>query len=507
MHGAHELIIIAFIAIAATLCGMLLVRLKQPAIIGYILAGMILGPSGLGLVQDRDSISLLAEMGVILLLYFIGMELSLRSFRHIWKIAVITALVQIGASLLVMQGMAKIFGWPDSYAILFGFCLALSSTAVAVKVLEGGNQLRSHVGRLAVGILVAQDLAVAPMMVITGNLSSGEFDSFVFIEVAMSILILCLLIFFLTRRKRVVLPFANILKTSSDLAPLVSLTWCLGIAAGMGMFGMSPAFGAFLAGLVVGNSAQRHEVHENAAPVQAVLLMIFFLSIGLLIDFQFFVDNLPMVLAMWAFVTIFKTLLNIGLLRLQGENVKNAVMTSLVLAQVGEFSFVLADVAKNADTIDHTIHKLIVAVTVVSLVTTPIFTNAQARIQSIGIDLGSFRGAMKLIYFREWNIVRVFSLMLWDVFYRFGHWVQRRMDHIKGRGPRWIEAAEEANSIPDAPGPEEMAHFGRVANDHFEDPKQKRHEERTEDPFGNESDVQDKSGRTGSHQMPRPLDD
>ena len=127
---------LALVAAAATLCGMALARLKQPPIVGYILAGIILGPSGFALVQDRSLVGPLAELGVLMLLYFIGMELSLRSFRRIWKIAVGVSMLQITVSVGIMLLFRFALGWPIEHAILFAFVLALSSTAVAIRMLE-----------------------------------------------------------------------------------------------------------------------------------------------------------------------------------------------------------------------------------------------------------------------------------------------------------------------------------------------------------------------------------
>ena len=163
MHGISDITGIAIVAVAAMLCGMAMVRLRQPAIIGYIFAGLILGPNGLSLVENRETIDLLAQLGVIMLLFFIGMELSLRSFRTIWKVAIISALAQIGLSVGALYILGGLFEWPVEWAILFGFCLALSSTAVAVKVLEETGELRNNTGRLTVGILIAQDLAVCQL--------------------------------------------------------------------------------------------------------------------------------------------------------------------------------------------------------------------------------------------------------------------------------------------------------------------------------------------------------
>ena len=434
MHGATDLTGIAIIAVAATLCGMAMVKYRQPAIIGYILAGMILGPSGLGFVTDRENINLLAELGVILLLYFIGMELSLRSFRYIWKLALFATGVQIGGSVLALLALTRLFGWPVEYAILFGFCLALSSTAVAVKVLEGLGELRTRTGRITIGILIAQDLAVAPMLVVVSNLAGGSMGVGVLLEVALSVGILVFLIIYLTKnRKKVNLPWHHLIEGKPDLAPLGALAWCFLLASVAGLFHMSPAFGAFLAGLVAGNSAQRKLVHEHAGPVQAVLLMVFFLSIGLLIDLGFLFENFAMVLAMWLFVTLFKTALNAGILRFQGEKWKSAISVSLMLGQLGEFSFVLGAAALSASVIDAEIHRLLVIVTVLSLITSPIYTDAARRLTRLASQPEGVRATLKILYVREWAFTQRASRRFRDWFFTVATAVQRLLDRLQKR--------------------------------------------------------------------------
>ncbi|WP_420548902.1 cation:proton antiporter [Curvivirga sp.] len=408
MHGSIELTGLALVAVAATFCGMAMVRIKQPAIIGYIFAGVILGPSGLGFVTGRENIALMAELGVILLLFFIGMELSVQSFKSVWKVAVTATLAQIGASLLAVWGLTSLFDWPTEWAVLFGFCLALSSTAVAVKVLQSIGEARTRVGRITVAVLIAQDLAVAPMLVIVGNLTGGSLNWFVLIEVALSVGILIAIIIYLTRVRRISLPFHKLLEGKDDLAPLASIAWCFLIAAVAGLFGLSPAFGAFLAGLIAGNSQQRELVHHNAGPIQAILLMAFFLSIGLLIDLGFLWDNLGLVFALWLFVTVFKTAMNVGVLRLLGEEWQRAFMVSLVLGQLGEFAFVLGAAAKDSNLIASDIHRLIVAVTVLSLISSPIYIDAARRLHEKSKDDAGFRATVRLIYMNEWNFLRRF---------------------------------------------------------------------------------------------------
>ncbi|MEM7196788.1 MAG: cation:proton antiporter [Pseudomonadota bacterium] len=409
-HAALELTGIAFVALAATIFGMIMVRLRQPAILGYIFAGAILGGGGLGIVTDRESIGLLAELGVVLLLYFIGMELSLRSFRQVWRIAVITAGVQIALSMIVVFGLAESFGFSDGEALLFAFSLAISSTAVAVKVLEDIGELRTRIGRITIGILIAQDLAVAPMLIILHDFKGSGFDITILIKLLLAIAILLVVIIAMTRARKISMPFRQLWVDKSDLAPLMALTWCFVFAGFFGLIGISPAFGAFLAGLVVGNSSERQIVHNNAGPVQAILLMIFFLSVGLLVDFGFILENLFLVLFFWVFVVVAKSMLNMLLLRLQGLSMADSFMIGLTLGQLGEFTFVMAAVAIDVQIIDTLTHKLLIAVTVLTLVSTPINIDIVRRLSHPAARrAGNFTKVFRLIYFRERRVTVLVS--------------------------------------------------------------------------------------------------
>ncbi|MBP5857806.1 cation:proton antiporter [Marivibrio halodurans] len=456
MHGP-DLTGIALVAVAATLCGMAMVRLKQPPIVGYILAGVILGPSALGLVENRESIRLLAELGVIMLLYFVGMELSLRAFRHIWKIALITSMVQILASVGAVYGIAQVFDWPFEWALLFGFCLALSSTAVAINVLEGAGELRTTVGKVAVGVLIAQDLAVAPMLVVTSNLSGeGGLNPKVIVEVALSIGLLLLFILVLTRRTKVNLPFHRLTMDNPALTPLAALTWCFAFATVAGLIGLSPAFGAFLAGLVVGNSAQRQTVHENAVPVQAVLMMIFFLSVGLLIDLPFVWENFWLLIGLWAFVTLFKTALNTALLRLQGQTWQTSFQVSLVIGQLGEFSFLLGAAGLSAAVIDSEVYRLIVALTVISLMTSPIYTDLTHRLgHRAARNIESLGGLLRFAYVREWQLTKRLSRTVYALGFRYATAMHLRVEKERARQRARRTAGQRLS--PDGSAPAEGA--------------------------------------------------
>jgi hypothetical protein len=269
-HGG-SLTGIATVALAALACGMLARAVKQPSVMGYIIAGALLGPSALGIVKDRENIQLLAEFGVLMLLYLIGMELSLRAIREVWKVALVATLCQIVAGLLVMLLLGFLANWEPALIVLLGCVVALSSTAVAIKMMEEIGELRTRVGQITIGILVAQDLAVVPMMLIVGSFGSeGGIGLDALLKVALSVGFLALLIIYLLRRQRLRLPFIHKLGEKGDLIPLAGLGLCFGGAALSGLLGLSAAYGAFLAGLIIGNSTSRRVMIQHTEPIQAV---------------------------------------------------------------------------------------------------------------------------------------------------------------------------------------------------------------------------------------------
>ncbi len=384
---------IALVALAAMGCGIFMERLRQPAIVGYILAGVLLGPSAFGLVTDREQIDTLAELGVLLLLYVVGMELSLRSFRRIWKLAVITTLAQIAAAMVVMLICYKLFGWSIGLAILLAFVVALSSTAVAIKVLADIGELRTRTGTLTIGVLIAQDLAVVPMMLIVSTLgaaqSGGEAHGFGFgdfIRIIGSIGLLAGLIWHLSRGAKINLPFAPIVAGNEDLKPLAALAFCFAAASVSGLLGLSAAYGAFIAGLLVGSSRERRVMIEASKPIQSILMMVFFLSIGLLLDLGFIWQNLWTVLTLFLAVLVCKTALNVGVLRALGQSWHHSFLAGILLTQIGEFSFLLSQIGIDSGLISDQESRYVVAVTVFSLALSPLFVLTARRLQALALE-------------------------------------------------------------------------------------------------------------------------
>lgn len=377
---------IAVIGSAALLGGILLVRLKQPAIIGYVIAGIILGPSGLALVENREGIELLAELGVLLLLFLLGMELDLSSFRSKWKLAFLTVALQIGISFLLVGAMTHFFGEDGRIALLISFLGALSSTAVVVKLLEVSGELASFTGRLTLAILIGQDLAFVPMTLLIQGSSEGNLSFWIFVKALGAGIFLLGMVFFLSKHTHYRFPFVKRIKQEVDMVPLSALAFCFGLAAFTGLLGLSAAYGAFIAGLVLGNSQHKKTMIQATHPIQSILMMIFFLSVGLLLDLSFLWKHLWLILFLLILVTLGKTILNIGILHFLRVSWPQAFLSGVLMAQLGEFSFLLATLAKDSHILSPFGAQLVITLTALSLMFSPLWLSIIYRLKAYNME-------------------------------------------------------------------------------------------------------------------------
>lgn len=379
MEHAHALTHLATILAAAFIGGAVFSKLRQPVLVGYIIVGLILSPSVLGIVKGQEEVSLLAELGILLLLFIVGMEIDLKAFKKVSKISLITCGVQIGSGLLAMSILGLIFDWPLNRVILLGFAISLSSTAVALKILDDMGLRKTNVGQSSVGILVAQDLAFIPMVLIIGALSTqGEFNYGGLVRLGFAIVVLGALMALLLKKPKifqVIWDKFESLKADAmkGQVAITGLAFCFSAAAISGLLGISAAYGAFLAGIALGHTVSRKELEEHTKPIFDVTIMVFFLSIGLLIDLDFLWNNWGAALAL-LFITMFlKTVVNFYVLRRQGMPKEEAYITGAALAQVGEFSFILAAIGLGAGTIQDEGYKYVVAIISLSLLATPLW--------------------------------------------------------------------------------------------------------------------------------------
>lgn len=414
MHTEIQLTEVTLVVVAALAGGLGLARLKQPPILGYILAGILLGPSGLAFVESREQVSLLAELGVLLLLFVVGMELNLRTFKKVWVVSTLCTALQIASGLLLTFLISMVLGWSFSMSLLFGFVFSLSSTAVVVKMLDSIGEMKTDTGQLAIGVLIAQDLAIVPMILILRNMGKSLYDPGLIVKITLSVGLIVLFISYLSQRQRVRLPLTQMISGEKDLIPLASLTFCFAAAAISGLIGLSAAYGAFLAGLLLGNTHERTLMLETTKPIESILLMAFFLSIGLLLDLGFIWENLSLVMFLLFLTTVLKTGVNIGILHLLRLPWSQSFLIGVVLAQLGEFAFLLAKVGSDTKIIDSYGSKLIIALTVLSLAFSPLWLTAARRVSALANNSGNIglTRVLNTVYGQEMSRLRFFFYRL-----------------------------------------------------------------------------------------------
>lgn len=390
---------VAFILAIAFIGEMILRRLNQPALVGYILAGVLLGPSFLGVVHEEKQIAFLAEMGILLLLFIIGLELDLRNFARIYKIAIGTALVQIGTSLAICAVAGFVLDWPLVRTLLIAFAISLSSTAVAIRILESTGGIDTSYGRTAIGILVAQDLAVIPMLLIIGSFREGSFQPWDLLKIAFALGLMATIIITLSRRDFAIHPPAwlkDFFTGGNQTLVIKGLAICFSGAAISGGLGLSASYGAFLAGLLVGSTQDSKTIEHQARPIFDILMMVFFLSVGLMIDLAFLAAHLVPLLVMMAVIMVLKTSVTSAMLYRMGLPRRQALMMGTVLSQIGEFSFVLAGMGLAYGAIDMEDYRFAVTLIALSLICTPIWKSAMKRM------IGVRRGIRRHPAYRRW---------------------------------------------------------------------------------------------------------
>lgn len=381
---------IALVTTAALLCGLALIRARQPAIVGYILAGIVLGPTCLAVISNTEAVQILAELGVVMLLFMIGMELSLRGFKNVYKIALSTAALQIVMSIGLFWVIGSFLGWTMEKAVVFGFACAISSTAVAIKMLEETQDLNGPVGRVTVSVLIAQDLAVIPILLIISAFGTDAAPTgTILAKIALAIGFLGLLTAFLSRRQKLRLPLTGWIVSKPEIVPLAAMAFCFSLTALSGVLGLSTAYGAFIAGLIIGNSDSRVVIHKAVEPIQAILLMVFFLSIGLLIDIDYIMNNLRNVLLVLAAVTVLKTIVNVAILHFLGKPWDRAFHAGVVMAQIGEFSFVIVAAGLASHAISDDAYRMMIAVIALSLLISPMWQVVARKLHDIALGTRS----------------------------------------------------------------------------------------------------------------------
>lgn len=401
MNNEYVFAHLTVIILVAAISGTLLARLNQPIMVGYILAGIMFGPSGFSFISSQDQIQFYSELGILLLLFVIGMELNIRSFIRMWKIPTLFTVIQVVVNALIAILLSTLFNLPLYVSLLFAFIVSLSSTAAIVKVLEYLGELKTDIGHISIGILVAQDIAIVPMMLIIKE--CGSFDSSVIVDLIVAIGLVVLLIKYLGKKEKIIIPAKHLLP-NPDLTPVVTLALCFAAASIVVLFGLSEAYGAFLAGLFIGNTQERQNILNSVKPIQNVLLMTFFLSVGLMFDLNFLAENWPVVFLVLIGITVWKIFFNSLVLSFFSIELAKATSIGIILAQLGEFSLILANVATQSQIIGEFGQKLIICVTALSLSISPVFIALSNRTKDLSfVGDNSFSSIFKVLFSKSFS--------------------------------------------------------------------------------------------------------
>ncbi|MEA1981006.1 MAG: cation:proton antiporter, partial [candidate division Zixibacteria bacterium] len=346
-------------------------KLKLPAIAGFILSGILVGPQGFGFIDDAHQVEVLAEFGVALLLFGIGLELSLKKLKRLWKLIAIGGALQVGLTVLAVFAISKTYDIPNNSAIFIGFLLALSSTAIVTRGLQQRGEIDAPHGRLILGILVFQDFSVVPMMlaipILVGANVQADVYLFTFLQ-AVGIIVAVLLAALLIVPR--ILNF--IAKTRQRQLFILSVFLiCLGTAWLITSSGASLAIGAFLAGLVVAGSEYRHQALADLISFREVFASLFFVSIGMLLAPSIILENIFLVLAILIAILVGKSLIIFLVAKVLRMPLRVSMMTAVALAQVGEFSFVLLFSVQGSGLIDKTLESNLISAAILSMFLTP----------------------------------------------------------------------------------------------------------------------------------------
>ena len=355
------------------LLGFILKFFRQPHVVAYLIAGIFIGPWGFGLVTDIDSISRLGTAGVVLLLFFVGMETDIHKLVENWKLIIFGTLMQIILSVGCVWLLGIWFDWSLARIVLIGFVISLSSTAIVIKLLQDNGMLSSSLGQSALGILLAQDLAIIPMLIIIGLLGAGNIDNVQLVKQGVGTLLAVALFAFVITRKQVHLPLSKWLKGDHELQLFAALGICFGLAMLTAWFELSTALGAFIAGMLVGAAKETLWVHRTLDSFRVLFVALFFVSVGMLLDISFLISHWQQtaILVMAALIT--NIFINAIILQLSKFSWKESLYAGVLLSQIGEFSFVLAAVGHQASIINEYGYQLALCVISLSLLTSPIW--------------------------------------------------------------------------------------------------------------------------------------
>ncbi|MBI1912361.1 MAG: cation:proton antiporter [Deltaproteobacteria bacterium] len=364
---------------------MIMTRIGLPTIIGFLLTGVIIGPYGFRLVTELNTVDTLAQIGIVLLLFTIGLEFSISRMLSIRREGILGGGFQVLFTILIVLALSLGMGFPISVALLLGFIISLSSTAIVLKLLTDKGEVNSPHGNLSVGVLIFQDLCVVLMVMViqniggNGGMSNMEIAKGLGVSLVAFILIVVAVTYIIPRIFNQVVRLRN-----REVFILTIVLVCLGTAWVTSIFGLSLALGAFIAGLAISESEYSNQIVAEVIPFRDTFSSLFFISIGMLLDLQYFLHNMPVLFVIVAAIIGIKVLALIGVGQILRYPLRLSIVAGLNLAQIGEFSFILIKMGQEYSLLNQEIYQTLLAASVITMVLTPFIYQRSSRI-AIGV--------------------------------------------------------------------------------------------------------------------------
>jgi K+:H+ antiporter len=367
----HSLIFrdIAMVFAAALICGMVSLRLRQPVLLGYVFAGLILSPFTPGQhVHDVHTFQTMAEVGVILLMFSVGIEFSIPDLLRVKWVALVGAPLGILFFIFLGVGTGMLMGWPLAQGIAVGSIISVASTMVLLQLLMDRGEISSEAGRIMITLSLVEDLAVVILTILLPSLAPSDSTSYGQVAWKIGKALLLLVPVVLAGWKLLPRLLARIEKTCNDeISLLFSLTICLAIAAITEAIGLSLALGAFLAGLLLGSSDFAHKLAERTLPIRDAFVALFFVTVGLLINPRSWLASWRIMALLVGLILIGKFLVWTGVVRAFRYSWSSALRVGVGLTQIGEFSFILAQVSLNAGLISPETYNATLAASLITI--------------------------------------------------------------------------------------------------------------------------------------------
>ncbi|MDX1582944.1 MAG: cation:proton antiporter, partial [Thermoanaerobaculia bacterium] len=377
---------------AATIVILISHRLRIPALVGFLLTGLLIGPSGLALISDVHQVEILAEFGVVALLFVIGLEFSLERLKQIRRPFLIGGSLQAIFTISITVAISLYLGFELAESVFFGFLITLSSTALVLKVFGDREELDAPHGKLIIGILLFQDFLVVPMIILTPVLAGAVEASPASVAIRFGGGVLIMAVVFVVARFLMPHVLRLIVKTGiREILVVGALFICLGMAMLTESLEFSLALGAFIAGIIISESEYSHQVVADILPFRDVFNSIFFISIGMLLNLDFVVANVAAVLLFAAGLMLLKLIIITLIVLVMKFPIRTALMTGVGLAQIGEFSFILANVGIGVDLLSGDLYQSFLAGAILTMMVTPFFVQLSPQITRLADRVLPFR--------------------------------------------------------------------------------------------------------------------